>query len=311
MSKYQLGFPKFDFKMSNGDEHISRKWLDKNGVKWWDGDLASSGLLHKKYLVVQDGEMSCLLESEYRQSSLPDVFVSERDGSLVWETSDVSNNFNNFNKQSRVWVPMSQDDLMRVQIGDELVINGTETTVTELYDRIGGDYGFDVESAVQLVGDAFTTNTVPFTAVNEYPAVNMYDEHIIGGNKFMKLMEQPETEAEAGDEYMCKPVAINILDNSENMYKRLFTSLIALANCYNGHSQLEISQDLFWAMTDQQRGELCDHLEAHLHQTEGYSGMIYIKTYPDKSGAICAGDYWKRGEHSLGHTDKLLLSFGS
>ena len=40
------------------------------------------------------------------------------------------------------WVTMTQDEVKSVQVGQKIKVNGVETSVTAIYDRSKGDYGF-------------------------------------------------------------------------------------------------------------------------------------------------------------------------
>lgn len=75
---------------------------------------------------------------------------------------------------------------------------------------------------------------------------------------------------------------------------------------YNGHKQLDFNISL--SITEIL--ELCEELREKLEETENFKGFVSYKVFSDGSGSIVAEDYWERGEHHLGHTDKTLLGVG-
>lgn len=81
--------------------------------------------------------------------------------------------------------------------------------------------------------------------------------------------------------------------------------ILGNANEHNGHKQIEIEGFKFSirdALT------LCEELQTKLEDEKGYLGCVFLNVHSDGSAAIHAGDYWKAGEHNLGHKDKLLVS---
>lgn len=82
--------------------------------------------------------------------------------------------------------------------------------------------------------------------------------------------------------------------------------LIVMNNSeYNGHKQLDIEGYTF---TLKEALELCDQITEELHEQEDYRGSCYLQIHSDGGASIHADNYWKQGEHSLGHRDKLMAS---
>lgn len=98
------------------------------------------------------------------------------------------------------------------------------------------------------------------------------------------------------------------MNNEPNTLSWLFLNMIIDdRNCYNGHSQLEIPKELVG--TDEVRKEVMDDLQHLLECHTKFRGFVSIEIMSDGSGGFQALDYWKNGEHPMGHKDKLLLSF--
>lgn len=68
---------------------------------------------------------------------------------------------------------------------------------------------------------------------------------------------------------------------------------------WNGHKQNEIKN-----LPLEQGIEICKDLE---ELTEG-KYFFTCDVYTDGSYSIIQKNYWKRGEHSLGHQDRIILS---
>ena len=69
---------------------------------------------------------------------------------------------------------------------------------------------------------------------------------------------------------------------------------------YNGHKQLDLV-GVFITLDDALT--MCRELE------ELSGGDYLLEVHPDYSASIYAMNYWHSGEHPLGHTNKLMVSF--
>ena len=75
--------------------------------------------------------------------------------------------------------------------------------------------------------------------------------------------------------------------------------LLSQENECNGHKQNMMSGlSIFDGLN------ICDDLE----QLAGYSHLFVCQVFTDYSFDIYQLDYWKEGEHPLGHKDRLILS---
>jgi len=68
---------------------------------------------------------------------------------------------------------------------------------------------------------------------------------------------------------------------------------------FNGHKDIELNY-----MTLDDGIELCKSLEAYTEDEY----MFTLELFSDGSFSIFQKDYWKEGEHSLDHKDRLILS---
>lgn len=75
--------------------------------------------------------------------------------------------------------------------------------------------------------------------------------------------------------------------------------LMSVTNEYNGHKQTFIN-----GISVEQGRQILDELN------EDYQDSIfYMVLFPSSEGfSIYEQDYWKEGEHLLGHRDRLILS---
>ena len=80
---------------------------------------------------------------------------------------------------------------------------------------------------------------------------------------------------------------------------KLATFLLENKNEYNGHKQTELGE-----MTLEEVRKIMDALaeESPYHS-------FYMKMFNDGSGSVEQADYWKEGEHHLGHTDRMIFGF--
>lgn len=67
---------------------------------------------------------------------------------------------------------------------------------------------------------------------------------------------------------------------------------------YNGHLTLEINH-----MSVRDGLQLCKDLEIFVE----HSHMFTMELYTDGGFNINQKDFWRAGEHPLGHTDRLIL----
>ena len=81
--------------------------------------------------------------------------------------------------------------------------------------------------------------------------------------------------------------------------------ILGNTNQYNGHKQLELEGVTF---TLEQAISLVNDLQVALEDKEGYTGCVTLQVHGDYSASINACDYWKEGQHRMGHKDKLLVS---
>lgn len=71
---------------------------------------------------------------------------------------------------------------------------------------------------------------------------------------------------------------------------------------YNGHLQTQIT-----GLSIKKAIRLCKELEAVTD--DEYSFVVEV--YTDGSFTIWQKDYWKAGEHNLGHIDRMILGVGN
>lgn len=71
---------------------------------------------------------------------------------------------------------------------------------------------------------------------------------------------------------------------------------------YNGHLQTEIK-----GLSIKKGIRLCKELEQHTN--DEYSFVLEV--WSDGNYTIYQKDYWKAGEHPLGHTDRIVLGVGN
>lgn len=76
--------------------------------------------------------------------------------------------------------------------------------------------------------------------------------------------------------------------------------LLSVQNEYNGHLQTQID-----GLTRQQVKDIV----AELHEYDPDSCFV-IEEWPE-GATIYQKDYWKQGEHYLGHTDRMILNIES
>ena len=74
---------------------------------------------------------------------------------------------------------------------------------------------------------------------------------------------------------------------------------------YNGHVQLEMKIGMSYELAK----NICKVLEKLYYEKEGKDVSVVCEIWADGSGNFVAKDYWKPGEHNLGHTDKLVLGY--
>jgi len=91
-------------------------------------------------------------------------------------------------------------------------------------------------------------------------------------------------------------------DNKVNVFQRaLLEAIESPETSYNGHSQLTLESLSLTSCLEitkalEERYEMCSlTLQYNGDQIGGWGGSVY------------AIDFWKTGEHTLGHTDKLLF----
>ena len=78
-------------------------------------------------------------------------------------------------------------------------------------------------------------------------------------------------------------------------------------NIHNGHSQPEVDKNF---LNVHELPEFCDYVENVLndHYDECYS--CFVQLWGDSSWSIYVSGFWKDGEHTRGHKDKLVVSTG-
>lgn len=72
--------------------------------------------------------------------------------------------------------------------------------------------------------------------------------------------------------------------------------LLSVNNVHNGHLQTEIN-----GLTEQQVKDITKELN------EFDPDSIFVIEWWPQGANIYQKDYWKTGEHNLGHTDRLIL----
>lgn len=88
-------------------------------------------------------------------------------------------------------------------------------------------------------------------------------------------------------------------------YKTLLMSVIFSAETYNGHNQAQIPKLSF-----EEINHLAKAIEEYLeNDPDASSTDCEIRLHTDGSGAIYVNNWWKQGEHPLGHLDKLIVDW--
>lgn len=79
--------------------------------------------------------------------------------------------------------------------------------------------------------------------------------------------------------------------------------IMSQKNTYNGHFMMTIS-----GLSIEQGLEIIKDLESNYGGHEGFLGSYVMNVYSDGTYSIAQKDFWKPGQHPLGHLDRLLLS---
>lgn len=82
-------------------------------------------------------------------------------------------------------------------------------------------------------------------------------------------------------------------------WKELMMGVIT-SNEFNGHFQT-----IFEELSIQQLRDIMDLVEKE--GIDGQEATCCIRIYGDMSASLYAEDFWKEGEHLLGHRDRLIL----
>ena len=85
------------------------------------------------------------------------------------------------------------------------------------------------------------------------------------------------------------------------MVFRFSKLLLDSDNEFNGHKQTTVSN-----LSIEDGIEICKELEEYCD----YEYSFVCEVYVDKGFTILQKDYWKPGEHLLGHRDRIILGVG-
>lgn len=85
--------------------------------------------------------------------------------------------------------------------------------------------------------------------------------------------------------------------------KSITNVIMSQKNTHNGHFMMTIS-----GLSIEQGLEIIKDLENNYGGHEGFLGSYVVEVYSDRTYSIVQKDFWKPGQHPLGHLDRLLLN---
>lgn len=224
--------------------------------------------------------------------------IIDRSGDAAEECGDT------FHNSEIEFVKLAGEENKRVELTNKHYVHKDDIPDYETYLRVTktfNDAGFPY---CQNYGRYEDLKYHDALGVYEYDnTIILYKEYEITEDMFRVhpdelLMKDCEEESSQEDDK-------GVVEESEVDYKSLLMSVIFSAENYNGHNQAQIPKLSF-----EEINHLAKAIEEYLEDDpDARSIDCEIRLHTDGSGAIYVINWWKQGEHPLGHLDKLIVDW--